>query len=179
MVSAARSRVPSVPAMRGACSPSLSAAALCVLLGPQGYGGLLMAEAERIAAQEHRSTKIAVISGVGVRHYYRWGGACFTRRSHYVSVKYILLLHTGMLSFIQVTKHRSIAALTSVQRFAARGAGKTSLCEAFTASACPPPPPRHEIVGSWAMSSRGTTWSRICSRRSGGGAHMGGGVSFC
>lgn len=37
----------------------------------QGYGSLLMAEAERIAAREHRSVKIAVISGVGTRHYYR------------------------------------------------------------------------------------------------------------
>jgi elongator complex protein 3 len=31
-----------------------------------------MEEAERIARYEHRSTKIAVISGVGTRHYYRW-----------------------------------------------------------------------------------------------------------
>jgi elongator complex protein 3 len=30
-----------------------------------------MEEAERIAWKEHRSTKIAVISGVGTRHYYR------------------------------------------------------------------------------------------------------------
>lgn len=30
-----------------------------------------MEEAERIAAAEHRSTKLAVISGVGTRHYYR------------------------------------------------------------------------------------------------------------
>mmetsp|Transcript_2365 Transcript_2365/g.5929 ORF Transcript_2365/g.5929 Transcript_2365/m.5929 type:complete len:600 (-) Transcript_2365:243-2042(-) len=37
----------------------------------QGYGSLLMAEAERIARHEHRATKIAVISGVGTRHYYR------------------------------------------------------------------------------------------------------------
>ncbi|KAG2434395.1 hypothetical protein HYH02_012407 [Chlamydomonas schloesseri] len=37
----------------------------------QGYGSLLMAEAERIARAEHRSVKIAVISGVGTRHYYR------------------------------------------------------------------------------------------------------------
>ncbi|KAG5035711.1 hypothetical protein JHK87_010621 [Glycine soja] len=37
----------------------------------QGYGTLLMEEAERIACREHRSTKIAVISGVGTRHYYR------------------------------------------------------------------------------------------------------------
>ncbi|KAL9261993.1 Elongator complex protein 3-like protein [Drosera capensis] len=37
----------------------------------QGYGTLLMEEAERIASREHRSKKIAVISGVGTRHYYR------------------------------------------------------------------------------------------------------------
>ncbi|KAG6753177.1 hypothetical protein POTOM_043223 [Populus tomentosa] len=37
----------------------------------QGYGTLLMEEAEHIARKEHRSTKIAVISGVGTRHYYR------------------------------------------------------------------------------------------------------------
>ncbi|KAI9805134.1 MAG: Elongator subunit [Sarcosagium campestre] len=36
----------------------------------QGYGTLLMEEAERIAAHEHGSRKIAVISGVGVRSYY-------------------------------------------------------------------------------------------------------------
>lgn len=37
----------------------------------QGYGTLLMVEAERIARCEHRSAKLAVISGVGTRHYYR------------------------------------------------------------------------------------------------------------
>ncbi|KAF5828647.1 hypothetical protein DUNSADRAFT_17286 [Dunaliella salina] len=37
----------------------------------QGYGTLLMEEAERIARFEHRSKKLAVISGVGTRHYYR------------------------------------------------------------------------------------------------------------
>lgn len=37
----------------------------------QGYGTLLMLEAERIARTEHRSKKLAVISGVGTRHYYR------------------------------------------------------------------------------------------------------------
>ncbi|EFJ21495.1 hypothetical protein SELMODRAFT_417273 [Selaginella moellendorffii] len=37
----------------------------------QGYGTLLMEEAERIARKEHRSVKLAVISGVGTRHYYR------------------------------------------------------------------------------------------------------------
>ncbi len=37
----------------------------------QGYGTLLMEAAERIARVEHRSTKVAVISGVGTRHYYR------------------------------------------------------------------------------------------------------------
>ena len=30
-----------------------------------------MEEAERIAKEEHESTKMAVISGVGTRHYYR------------------------------------------------------------------------------------------------------------
>ncbi|UYV74223.1 ELP3 [Cordylochernes scorpioides] len=36
----------------------------------QGFGMLLMEEAERIAREEHGSTKIAVISGVGTRTYY-------------------------------------------------------------------------------------------------------------
>mmetsp|Transcript_28029 Transcript_28029/g.39909 ORF Transcript_28029/g.39909 Transcript_28029/m.39909 type:complete len:463 (-) Transcript_28029:68-1456(-) len=37
----------------------------------QGYGTLLMEEAERIARYEHGSQKMLVISGVGTRHYYR------------------------------------------------------------------------------------------------------------
>jgi elongator complex protein 3 len=37
----------------------------------QGFGMLLMEEAERIAREEHGSAKILVISGVGTRHYYR------------------------------------------------------------------------------------------------------------
>lgn len=37
----------------------------------QGYGTLLMQWAENIAIEEHKSTKIAVISGVGTRNYYR------------------------------------------------------------------------------------------------------------
>lgn len=37
----------------------------------QGFGTLLMEQAERIARDEHGSTKIAVISGVGTRDYYR------------------------------------------------------------------------------------------------------------
>lgn len=37
----------------------------------QGYGTMLMEEAERIAREEHGSNKLAVISGVGTRHYYR------------------------------------------------------------------------------------------------------------
>ena len=37
----------------------------------QGYGTMLMEEAERIARDEHGSKKLAVISGVGTRHYYR------------------------------------------------------------------------------------------------------------
>jgi len=37
----------------------------------QGFGTLLMEEAERIAKEEHGSVKISVISGVGTRDYYR------------------------------------------------------------------------------------------------------------
>ncbi|XP_075729264.1 elongator complex protein 3 isoform X2 [Rhipicephalus microplus] len=37
----------------------------------QGFGTLLMEEAERIARDEHGSRKLAVISGVGTRNYYR------------------------------------------------------------------------------------------------------------
>jgi elongator complex protein 3 len=37
----------------------------------QGYGTLLMREAERIAREEHKSYKLAIIAGVGTRHYYR------------------------------------------------------------------------------------------------------------
>lgn len=37
----------------------------------QGFGMLLMEEAEKIALEEHCSSKIAVISGVGTRNYYR------------------------------------------------------------------------------------------------------------
>lgn len=37
----------------------------------QGFGMLLMEEAERIARDEHGSKKLAVISGVGTRNYYR------------------------------------------------------------------------------------------------------------
>uniref|UniRef100_A0A8C9TTN8 Elongator complex protein 3 n=1 Tax=Scleropages formosus TaxID=113540 RepID=A0A8C9TTN8_SCLFO len=37
----------------------------------QGFGMMLMEEAERIAREEHGSRKLAVISGVGTRDYYR------------------------------------------------------------------------------------------------------------
>lgn len=37
----------------------------------QGFGTLLMEEAERIARDEHGSHKLSVISGVGTRNYYR------------------------------------------------------------------------------------------------------------
>jgi elongator complex protein 3 len=37
----------------------------------QGFGQLLMEEAERIATEEHGSYKLSVISGVGTRNYYR------------------------------------------------------------------------------------------------------------
>jgi len=36
----------------------------------KGFGRLLMEEAEKIAREEHGSTKMAVISGVGTRGYY-------------------------------------------------------------------------------------------------------------
>ena len=52
------------------------------LPAPQGYGTLLMAEAERIARVEHRSEKLAVISGVGTRRYYRKLG--FVLEGHYM-----------------------------------------------------------------------------------------------
>lgn len=37
----------------------------------QGYGALLIEEAEKIAIEEHKSTKLAIISGVGTREYYK------------------------------------------------------------------------------------------------------------
>uniref|UniRef100_H2YDD3 Elongator complex protein 3 n=1 Tax=Ciona savignyi TaxID=51511 RepID=H2YDD3_CIOSA len=37
----------------------------------QGFGTLLMEEAERIAREEHGASKLVVISGVGTRNYYR------------------------------------------------------------------------------------------------------------
>ncbi|XP_028461514.1 elongator complex protein 3 isoform X2 [Perca flavescens] len=37
----------------------------------QGFGMMLMEEAEKIARDEHGSSKLAVISGVGTRNYYR------------------------------------------------------------------------------------------------------------
>lgn len=46
-------------------------ALLFSLINCQGFGMLLMEEAERIAREEHGSTKLAVISGVGTRNYYR------------------------------------------------------------------------------------------------------------
>ncbi|EJW03194.1 ELP3 family histone acetyltransferase [Edhazardia aedis USNM 41457] len=37
----------------------------------KGYGKMLIEEAERIAKYDHKSTKIAIISGIGTRDYYR------------------------------------------------------------------------------------------------------------
>jgi elongator complex protein 3 len=37
----------------------------------QGFGTLLMEEAERIAREEHGSLKMVIIAGVGTRNYYR------------------------------------------------------------------------------------------------------------
>lgn len=36
----------------------------------QGYGLLLMKEAEKITKQEHKNKRLAVISGIGTRDYY-------------------------------------------------------------------------------------------------------------
>ena len=54
----------------------------------QGYGTLLMKEAECIARDEHGSTKVSVISGVGVRSYYE-------RLGYYLDGPYM----SKMLSF--------------------------------------------------------------------------------
>lgn len=48
----------------------------------QGYGTALMKKAEEICLKEHRSTKLAVISGVGTRHYYRKLG--YELEGHYM-----------------------------------------------------------------------------------------------
>lgn len=48
----------------------------------QGYGSLLMKAAEAIAIKEHKSDKLAVISGVGTRHYYRKLG--YQLEGHYM-----------------------------------------------------------------------------------------------
>jgi len=37
----------------------------------QGYGRMLVQEAEKIAQEEHKTKKVAIISGIGTREYYR------------------------------------------------------------------------------------------------------------
>ena len=54
----------------------------------QGFGTLLMEEAERIARDEHGSVKLAVISGVGVRSYY-------ARLGYYLEGPYMVKLLRG------------------------------------------------------------------------------------
>lgn len=53
----------------------------------QGFGTLLIQEAERIATEEHKSTKMAIISGIGTRDYYRKFG--YILEGPYM-VKYLL-----------------------------------------------------------------------------------------
>ncbi|GIQ80227.1 hypothetical protein KIPB_000990 [Kipferlia bialata] len=48
-----------------------------------GVGRMLLAEGERISREEHNAEKIAIISGVGVRQYYRKMG--YTRDGPYMS----------------------------------------------------------------------------------------------
>ncbi|XP_050827863.1 elongator complex protein 3 [Serinus canaria] len=55
----------------GFCFDRNSLLFLLLFLPFQGFGMLLMEEAERIAREEHGARKIAVISGVGTRNYYR------------------------------------------------------------------------------------------------------------
>lgn len=50
-----------------------------------------MEEAERIAREEHGSEKLAVISGVGTRHYYRKLG--------YGKVIFLLVINCNFISF--------------------------------------------------------------------------------
>lgn len=54
----------------------------------QGFGLLLMQEAERIAIEEHGSDKLLVIAGVGTRHYYR--KLDFSLDGPYMSKKLVL-----------------------------------------------------------------------------------------
>ena len=55
----------------------------------QGYGTLLMREAERIAQHEHQSMRLAVISGIGTRHYYRKLG--YRLEGHYMVKDFAVL----------------------------------------------------------------------------------------
>ncbi|KAG2178671.1 hypothetical protein INT44_001824 [Umbelopsis vinacea] len=55
----------------------------------QGFGTLLMEEAERIAREEHGSVKLSVISGVGVRHYYAKLGYYLDVQSRQEDLKYV------------------------------------------------------------------------------------------
>lgn len=59
----------------------------------QGFGMLLMEEAERIALEEHGSSKIAVISGVGTRNYYRKIG--YELEGPYMTKLLSPAVHTG------------------------------------------------------------------------------------
>ncbi|CDF34219.1 elongator protein Elp3p [Chondrus crispus] len=67
----------------------------------RGFGTLLMEEAERIAAEEHGSTKVVVISGVGTRHYYRKLG--YVLQGPYM-VKNVLLFNLFSLDLCLLNK---------------------------------------------------------------------------
>lgn len=62
---------PFIPATRRSFSIRYVDPELDLAADIQGIGTLLMEEAERIAREEHGSGRIAVISGVGTRDYYR------------------------------------------------------------------------------------------------------------
>ncbi|XP_057460125.1 elongator complex protein 3-like [Actinidia eriantha] len=59
------------PGLVGKCSIVRELHVYGTAVPVHGYDTLLMEDSKRIARREHRSTKIAVISGVGTSHYYR------------------------------------------------------------------------------------------------------------
>lgn len=71
----------------------------------QGFGTLLMEEAERIAREEHGSVKLSVISGVGVRHYY-------AKLGYYLDGKFENHMTRTVSHHISLTECQYLQALT-------------------------------------------------------------------
>ena len=70
------------------------------LMNINRFGTLLMEEAERIAIEEHGSEKLAVISGVGTRHYYRKLGYGRQTILHFYHSIFIILSSFIILSLL-------------------------------------------------------------------------------